>query len=115
MKKDFLKSEGTKYLSERPLQDLSKTLAELTGIPEKFFSVHIQGGQKMLFGGSYDPTAIIHVTSINLKDDLPEKISNEVMTLFENELNIPATRMYIHFVTTKADMVGYNKSTMANY
>ncbi|CAF1084509.1 unnamed protein product [Rotaria sp. Silwood1] len=73
--------------------------------------VHVSGGQKLLFAGTNDPAALMELTSIGLPTNQTAKISKEIMSLFEEKLNISADRMYLKFTNVTGNMMGWNKGT----
>ncbi|CAF1602163.1 unnamed protein product [Rotaria sp. Silwood1] len=82
-------------------------------LPEdvRYVIVHVSGGQKLLFAGTNDPAALMELTSIGLPTNQTAKISKEIMSLFEEKLNISADRMYLKFTNVTGNMMGWNKGT----
>ncbi|CAF0802694.1 unnamed protein product [Rotaria sordida] len=93
------------------LKQLSAKVAQVLSKPEGYVAVHISSGQKLFFGGTNDPAAVMELTSIGLSTNQTAKISNEIMSLFEEKLNISADRMYLKFTNVTGNMMGWNKAT----
>ena len=93
------------------LKQLSSTVAQVLGKPEGYVTVHVSGGQKLLFAGTSDPAALMELTSIGLAASQTSKASNAIMSLFEKNLNIPSSRMYCKFTNVAGNMMGWDKGT----
>ncbi|CAF1046574.1 unnamed protein product [Adineta steineri] len=93
------------------LKQLSVKLSEIVGKPEQYVAVHVSGGQKLFFAGTNEPAAYMELVSIGLSANQTAKISNEIMSFFEEKLNIKTSRIYIKFTNVAGNMMGWNKAT----
>lgn len=93
------------------VKQLSAKVAQTLGKPESYVAVHVQGGQKLFFSGTSEPAAVMELTSIGLPSGKTSNISNDIMTLFEQKLNIPTNRIYIKFTNISGNMMGWDKGT----
>ncbi len=93
------------------LKQLSSTVAQALGKPEKYVAVQVAASQKLLFGGSNDPAAVMDLVSIGLSSGETAEISKQIMSLFEEKLQIKSDRIYIKFINSAGNMIGYNKGT----
>jgi phenylpyruvate tautomerase len=93
------------------MKQLSAKVAQVLGIPEQYVTVQVLGGQKLFFGGTNEPAAIMELASIGLPTNETAKISKEIMGVFEEKLSIKTDRIYIKFTNVAGNMMGWNKKT----
>lgn len=93
------------------LKQLSAVVAKAVGKPEQYVAVHVLGGQKLFFGGTNDPAALMEFMSMNLSANQTGDISKQIMVFFEEKFNIKSDRIYIKFINLPGNMIGYNKDT----
>lgn len=89
----------------------SATVAELLGKPERYVMVSIEENPSMLFGGSDAPLAYLELKSIGLPDSQTSKFSARLANLLEEQLGLPADRVYIEFADAARNMWGWNGGT----
>jgi phenylpyruvate tautomerase PptA (4-oxalocrotonate tautomerase family) len=94
------------------LRELSTTLAELLGKPERYVMTLLEEGVPMTFSGSPEPTCYVEVKSIGALDgERPREVSQAVCALLERHLGVPADRIYIGFEDAPPRLWGWNGST----
>lgn len=94
------------------LQELSATLAELLGKPERYVMTLLEEGVPMTFAASPAPACYVEVKSIGALDgERPRQVSEAVCALLERHLGVPADRVYIGFEDAPARLWGWNAST----
>jgi len=89
----------------------SGTVAELLGKPERYVMVSIEENPSMLFGGSDAPLAYLELKSIGLPDSQTSEFSARLANLLEEQLGLPADRVYIEFADAARNMWGWNGGT----
>ena len=90
-------------------KELSKTIADLTGKPERYVMTMIQNNTPMTFAGSDEPCCFIKLKSIGSLN--PSSMSKSLCDLIASKTNIKANRIYVEFIDVKASNWGFNKST----
>ena len=95
---------------EQLLHDLSTSVAELLGKPERYVMIAIEDGAPMIFGGNNGPLAYLELKSIGLPDAKTAMFSVSLCSLVEKELGIPADRIYIEFADAERHMWGWNSA-----
>jgi len=96
------------------LEKLSKTMAACTGKPEKFVTVRIITGERMIFGGTRDPCAQAEFNCIGkISKDENLAHSQALFSVINEVLEIPVDRMYIKFDELQRENVGWNSRTFA--
>ncbi|KAL3998775.1 Macrophage migration inhibitory factor (MIF) family protein [Acanthocheilonema viteae] len=94
------------------LKKASGTVAKALGKPESYVSVHVNGGQPMVFGGSTDPCAVCVLKSIGcVGPSVNNSHAEKLYKLLADELKIPKNRCYIEFVDIDASSMAFNGST----
>nr|AAB60943.1 macrophage migration inhibitory factor [Brugia malayi]AAC82502.1 macrophage migration inhibitory factor [Brugia malayi] len=100
-------------ISSAFLKKASNVVAKALGKPESYVSIHVNGGQAMVFGGSEDPCAVCVLKSIGC---VGPKVNNshaeKLYKLLADELKIPKNRCYIEFVDIEASSMAFNGSTL---
>jgi phenylpyruvate tautomerase PptA (4-oxalocrotonate tautomerase family) len=65
----------------------------------------------MLFGGSDDPVAFLELKAIGLPARKTRRLSEALCKLVEDHLGIPASRVYVKFITVPRGMWGWKGDT----
>jgi phenylpyruvate tautomerase PptA (4-oxalocrotonate tautomerase family) len=109
----YLKLQTNRRVDDKRqlISEISGLLATILGKPEKFIMIAVEPGIQLHFGGSDEPAAFVELKSIGLPADITPKLSRAVCTLLEEQLDIPADRVYIEFSDAKRNMFGWNKGT----
>ena len=89
----------------------SQQVAALLGKPERYVMVSIEQNPAMLFGGSDEPLAYLELKSIGLPESGTADFSQTLATLLNDELGLPADRVYIEFADAPRAMWGWNGGT----
>ena len=98
-------------ISDELIRQLGAKVAQLLSKPEQYVAVHVLAGQRLFFGGTNEPAALIELVSIGFPQDQTATISKELMTLLEDSLHIKADRMFLKFDDVAGNMMGWNKGT----
>ena len=99
---------------EEILVTFTKAISKLLGKPEKFVMVQVNKGQKMSFGGSTDPCAVIRLVSIGGLDDKDK--NNEIVADLSQivvELGVSADRCFVELANAERHQYGFNGKTFA--
>jgi phenylpyruvate tautomerase PptA (4-oxalocrotonate tautomerase family) len=99
--------------ADRPqvLKQLSASVAEVLGKPERYVMVSYQHNPHMLFGGSDAPLAYLELKSIGLPGDKTGTLSAALTEAMQTYLRIPVDRVYIEFADAERHMWGWNGGT----
>lgn len=89
----------------------SSTVAGILGKPERYVMVGIEENTSMLFGGSDAPLAYLELKSIGLPENQTSEFSARLAKLLEEQLGLPADRVYIEFADAPRNMWGWNGGT----
>ncbi len=89
----------------------SAMVAEQLGKPERYVMVDWRHNPHMLFAGSDAPVAYLELKSIGLPGAATEAISAALCALMNEQLGIPADRIYIEFADAARHMWGWNGAT----
>lgn len=89
----------------------SSAVAEMLGKPERYVMVSIEENPAMLFGGSDAPLAYLELKSIGLPESKTGEFSTRLANLLEEQLGLPADRVYIEFADAARNMWGWNGGT----
>uniref|UniRef100_UPI00398F32F8 macrophage migration inhibitory factor-like n=1 Tax=Pristiophorus japonicus TaxID=55135 RepID=UPI00398F32F8 len=93
-------------------EELTTVLSKELGKPVQYIAVHIVPDQMMHFGGSTEPCALCHLSSIGKIGSKPNKTYTKVLfDLVNKHLHISPDRMYIVFQDLEAANVGWNSNT----
>ncbi len=95
----------------RLLAEASKQVAHELGKPENYIMVALEPPQPMLFAGNSDPLAYLELKSIGLPQSKTSTLSAILCNLIEEQLGIPAARIYIEFTDAPRAMWGWNSKT----
>ena len=90
---------------------VSQELAGILGKPERYVMVSIEHNPAMLFGGSDAPLAYLELKSIGLPESKTADFSRTLADLLNDELGLPADRIYIEFTDAPRAMWGWNGGT----
>jgi len=109
----YLKLQTNTRIDDEALliKDITALLSTILGKPEKFIMIAVEPEIQIHFGGSDEPAAFVELKSIGLPAEITPKLSLAVCTLLEEQLEIPADRVYIEFSDAQRNMFGWNKGT----
>ncbi|EED81730.1 predicted protein [Postia placenta Mad-698-R] len=80
--------------------------------PEVYISVSYDYSENLTFNGSFDPTFLLTVTSLdNITPELNEGYSKVLYNFLESKLGIPGDRGYITFLDPGRAYMGYQGTT----
>ena len=93
------------------MQELSKSVANGLSKPEAVTFVQVECSEGLLFGGSSDPCAMVHVEAIGdyTLGSFVELISSAV----ESITGIPSSRIFLTFKSVAAEEWGFRGKTIA--
>ena len=100
-----------KEINDDFIKSLSATVARLTGKPENYVAIQVSGNQRLFFGGTNEPAAMLEFVSIGLQSKDTKPITAEIQTMLEEKLHIDPQRVYIRFFDPPGHMIGWNKET----
>ncbi len=89
----------------------SKIVSEMLGKSESYVMVALQSNTPMSFAGSTAPTAYLELKSLGLPEQRTAEFSANLCQLIEQQLNIPAARIYIEFTNGQHNLWGWNNKT----
>lgn len=95
----------------RVLKQLSATVAQALGKPERYVMVSYSHNPDMLFGGESGPLAYLELKSIGLPGDRTNDLSAALADAVQAQLGIAADRVYIEFADAARHMWGWNGGT----
>jgi hypothetical protein len=111
----LLKITTNQLLDQDGIDDLliqaSSSVAAILGKPEKYVMVSMEHNPNMLFAGTPGVMAYLELKSIGLPDDRTREISQQLCRLMEQQLAIPAERVYIEFSNAQRHLWGWNATT----
>jgi phenylpyruvate tautomerase PptA (4-oxalocrotonate tautomerase family) len=93
------------------LKQASSVVAGMLDKPERYVMVRLEYNPHMLFGGSEAPLAYLELKSIDLPGDQTPGYSRTLCDLIEQQLQIPADRVYIEFSDAARQLWGWNGAT----
>jgi len=93
------------------VQNASALVAGMLGKPEQYVMVSLEHNDAMLFGGSNEPLAYLELKSIGLPESKTADLSARLAALIHDELQVPASRIYIEFADAARHMWGWNGAT----
>lgn len=99
------------HITDEFLAQLTSHVAQLLGKPEQYVAVHVLAGQRLFFGGTNEPAALMDLESIGLSKDQTKDISRELMGFFEEKLKVKSERIFIKFYPFDGKFIGWNKTT----
>jgi len=89
----------------------SGVVAGMLGKPEQYVMISIEHNPAMLFAGNDAPLAYLELKSIGLPDAKTAEFSATLAGMLEQQLGIPAERVYIEFADAARHLWGWNGST----
>ncbi len=101
----------SKQQSRQLMQRLSQLMAEKTGKSETYVMVKVKAEQEMQFAGTTDALAYLECKSIGLTAEQARNLSQALASLINEELQIPADRIYIEFSRCEGAFWGWNGGT----
>ncbi|XP_074640737.1 macrophage migration inhibitory factor-like [Tubulanus polymorphus] len=91
------------------LVTLTDLVARLVGKDKRYVCIHLNSGQRMTFGGSTDPCAVMSLESIGkISADENRRYCPELTEAVHNALGISPTRIYVNFHDRPRHEVGNN-------
>lgn len=93
------------------LSALSELMAKGTGKTERYVMVELKTDATMLFAGSSAPLAYLECKSIGLSGSQAKTLSSSICQLLNQQLQLPAERIYLEFSNCPAEFWGWNGST----
>jgi phenylpyruvate tautomerase len=91
---------------------LSKAVNELTGKPEAYIMVSIQGGAPMLFATSEEPCCFCELFSIGaIGGEKNSKIAARIMAIITDKLGVDKSRTYMSFTDAARSDFAWNGAT----
>jgi phenylpyruvate tautomerase PptA (4-oxalocrotonate tautomerase family) len=93
------------------LKHASTSAAEMLGKPERYVMVDFVFNPHMLFSGTSASLAYLELKSIGLPGDRTGDFSRVLCELIEEQLHIPADRVYIEFSSAERHLWGWNAAT----
>ena len=93
------------------LAKASKLVAEILGKPESYVMVKLENNPDMMFAGNTTPLVYAELKSIGLPETKTKDFSACLASLFAEELQVDAQRVYIEFANAERHMWGWNGST----
>ena len=88
-------------------------LARMMAKPENVIMVTIKTGMPYLFGGTDEPTAYVQIKAVALVKEKCPEYSKQVCDFLEDEIRVPADRVFIEFMDIDPAIFGFNGSTLA--
>lgn len=89
----------------------STSVAGMLGKPERYVMVSVEHNPAMLFGGDDAPLAYLELKSIGLPENRTAQFSATLTDLVEQQLGIPAERVYIEFADALRHLWGWDGGT----
>jgi len=99
--------------ADRPgvIRQLSATVAQALGKPERYVMLSYQHNPDMLFGGSDAPLAYLELKSIGLPGDITSALSATLSEAMQTILRVSPDRVYIEFADAERHMWGWDGGT----
>lgn len=106
------------HSNQKPLQAdsltrLSAAVAALLGKSEQYVMLEYQHLEQMLFAGSHEPCAMLHLKSLGLSSEQTNELSPQICQLIELHFGIDGSRVYIQFEAPERAYWGWNSRTFA--
>jgi phenylpyruvate tautomerase PptA (4-oxalocrotonate tautomerase family) len=89
----------------------SAAVAGMLGKPERYVMVSVEHNPAMLFGGDDAPLAYLELKSIGLPENRTAQFSATLADLVEQQLGVPADRVYIEFADALRHLWGWDGGT----
>ncbi len=93
------------------LKQLSETVANELGKPERYVMVVLEAGKPMFFAANSDPAAYLELKSLGLAEETTPSLSATLCGAVSQQLAIPGDRIYIEFSSPPRHMWGWNNAT----
>jgi phenylpyruvate tautomerase len=94
------------------LKAISRLIAERIGKPETYVMGTLTT-ESMIMSGTAEPAAFVDVRSIGgLSDAVNRQISQDIATLAQAHLGVPADRLFLNFTDVPANHWGWRGSTI---
>ncbi len=93
------------------LRQISASVADMLGKPERYVMVSLEINPHMLFAGEDAPLAYLELKSIGLPEDRTRAFSDTLCGLISDHLGIASERIYIEFADAARHMWGWNGGT----
>ncbi|KIJ22737.1 hypothetical protein M422DRAFT_30665 [Sphaerobolus stellatus SS14] len=95
--------------------EFSKLGAQVLGKPEKYISVQYTHNESLTFAGTFDPAALLVITSLdNISPEKNEKYSEAFFNFFQEKLGVSGDRAYITFYDPGRAYLGHQGTTFAS-
>ncbi len=91
----------------------SALCASMLGKPESYVMVALEADCTMSFAGSSAPLAYLELKSLGLPTAQARHYSRQLCDFISEQLNVPASRIYIEFSAGDRALWGFNGSTFA--
>jgi len=93
------------------LEQASALLAGELGKPERYVMISLDAGKPMLFAGSDEPLAYLHLASIGLPVASTAQLSTAFCDLMAKVLGISGDRVYLVLADIDRPLWGWNGGT----
>ncbi len=97
--------------TEAALQATSQVVAAMLGKPERYVMVELHADLTMSLAGSTEPLAYLELKSIGLPEERTAEFSAVLCRLIDEQLGVPAERIYIEFSDAPRHLWGWNGVT----
>lgn len=111
MLKLFLNTPVTADEHASALAELSATVAENLGKPERYMMVSLHPETPLMFAGDTSPAAAADLASIGLSSSQTPALAAALCALIERRFAIPPDRVYITFRDVDRAFWGWNGGT----
>ena len=96
---------------DKLMESLSAAVSDVTGKPEQYIMIALEKGTFMM-GSKKAVAAFAEVRGIGgINREINKKLSERICSIINEELGIPAERIYINFFDIPASNWGWNSST----
>jgi len=93
------------------LQEISSSVAQMIGKPERYVMVSLTHNDNMVFAGNSEALAYLEFKSIALPENETTKFSQHLCELIANKLGVNPDRIYIEFSNAQRHLFGWNSAT----
>ena len=94
------------------LSECSSTVAKVLGKPEQYVMISYKISDGMMYGGSEEPSAFLHLASIGkIGPEYNPVFSEAICKTMTKHLGIPSNRVYIQFYDSSAANFGFDGKT----
>jgi phenylpyruvate tautomerase PptA (4-oxalocrotonate tautomerase family) len=88
-------------------------ISKITGKPESYIQIALEGVDQMYFGGSDAPSAFVELKALGLPTGKTKELSQQICEFLERELGLEGKRIFIVFSPCEGNLWGWNGSTFA--